>query len=651
MTIFSRCLAAFAAILLGASSTTSHAQQDVPLSAYGALPDVEEAVISPDAGNIAVLMTQNGVRQIVLVREGMQVFGQLPVGDLKIRYLDWVGDEMLLIVSSQTEDLPGYFTTDKAEFSIAQLYDTRTGEATIVFSKNAEVMNSVMGNYGSREIDGERFIHFGGWEMYREKTGTRLGRYTFRGGRMYLYAVDTDKHRAKKIAVPTEYGEATDFLLDKNGKVAARIEVNDTDGDWALFGEGGKKIASGSARNGAAGLLGLGYDGTTVLFSERGDDSITRWYEMPLTGGEKKPYLKDIDVERLYFHDETGNLLGYLDEDRGPKFLDERLQSSAVGIRQAFAGLEVRMADWTPDFKKVLVRTSGNGDSGSWFVVDLVNGKADPFAYERMAIGPKEVGPISTVAYKAADGLEMDGILTLPPGREAKDLPVVMLPHGGPHAHDREQFDGWAQAFASRGYAVFQPKFRGSTNRSQQFKLAGYGQWGRKMQTDISDGLAMLAEKGIVDPDRACIVGASYGGYAALAGVTIQQDLYKCAVAVAPVSDLQSMYNEDYRASGRQRTTKGQLLDQLGPRDSWDAVSPRRLADRADAPVMLIHGVDDTVVPYSHSKEMAEKLEKAGKPFELVTLEGEDHFLSFSATRLQMLEAAVGFVEKHNPAD
>ena len=245
----------------------------------------------------------------------------------------------------------------------------------------------------------------------------------------------------------------------------------------------------------------------------------------------------------------------------------------------------------------------------------------------------------------------MDGVLTLPPGKEAKGLPLVVLPHGGPHSEDTVSFDWWAQAFASRGYAVFQPNFRGSTNRNDAFKLAGYGEWGRKMQTDISDGVAALAKKGIIDPERACIVGASYGGYAALAGVTLQHDLYRCAVAVAPVSDLRDMYREDYRASGDLKITKSSLLEQLGPMDRWDAVSPRRHAAQADAPILLIHGRDDTVVPYSHSHRMADALKDSGKPFELITLDGEDHWLSLSTTRRQMLEASVGFVQKHNPAD
>jgi len=171
------------------------------------------------------------------------------------------------------------------------------------------------------------------------------------------------------------------------------------------------------------------------------------------------------------------------------------------------------------------------------------------------------------------------------------------------------------------------------------------------MQTDKSDGLRALADAGIIDPDRACIVGASYGGYAALAGVTLQQGIYKCAVAVAPVTDIRRMYREDYKASGSSRTTKVALREQLGDPDVWDSVSPERFAKQADAPILLIHGKDDTVVPYVHSKQMADALKDEKKPYELVTLDGEDHWLSLSETRQKMLQATMAFVQKHNPAD
>lgn len=652
MSVFLRLKAVFAAFVFAFSSTFAAAQDTVPLAAFGALPDVEDAAISPSGDNIAVLLTQNGKRVLFFLDSNMKLRRQLAVGDAKVRGLEWIGDERLILYTSQTEGLRGggnvSFTTGKAEFYVGRIIPVNAeGSIETVFGNSRELVDAVFGNYGTRFIDGRWVAHFGAIEL--EKAGSKNSQYVFRHGRPFLYALDVEKNSPTRIAAPGRNGIDRDWLIDGKGKVVASMDVSADNGDWQLQGPNGDILASGNERNARVGLLGLGYNGDTIIYSARDDDNIARYYEVPFTGGASTPFLDGQEVNGLYFDPRSGHLIGYRDEDRTRVFKSPAHQQAVTGIRQAFANLDLDLIDWTPDFGKVIARTSGNKDSGTWYLVDLANGKADAFAYERMAIGPDAVGPISTFEYTAGDGLEMDGILTLPPGREAKNLPVVALPHGGPHSSDAATFDWWAQAFASRGYAVFQPNFRGSTNRGQEFKLAGYGEWGRKMQTDISDGLAALAAKGVIDMDRACIVGASYGGYAALAGVTVQQDIYRCAVAVAPVSDIQSMYNEDVRTSGGARVTKSSLLDQLGPRDRWDAVSPRLLAGRADAPIMLIHGRDDTVVPYSHSSQMADKLKDAGKPYELVELEGEDHWLSLSATRLKMLESAVNFVEKHNP--
>jgi dipeptidyl aminopeptidase/acylaminoacyl peptidase len=222
---------------------------------------------------------------------------------------------------------------------------------------------------------------------------------------------------------------------------------------------------------------------------------------------------------------------------------------------------------------------------------------------------------------------------------------VVVLPHGGPEARDYPVFDWWAQAFASQGYAVLQPNYRGSSGYGAPFVEAGQGQWGRKMQTDVSDGLAELAREGVVDPKRACIVGASYGGYAALAGVTVQHGLYRCAVAVAEM--LRYVY--DKRNGDGAETRYWDAF--MGPPSGFKDISPQRLAANADAPILLIHGKDDTVVLYDQSVAMNKALLAAGKTVEFVTMPNEDHWLSREATRIQMLKASVAFVEKYNPPD
>jgi dipeptidyl aminopeptidase/acylaminoacyl peptidase len=353
-----------------------------------------------------------------------------------------------------------------------------------------------------------------------------------------------------------------------------------------------------------------------------------------------------------YLHDPTTGLLVGITvagDTPGQEFYDPVLRAKQAAFRKAL-GASTRILSWSADFKRLVLFTQGDGDAGTYWLADGRTVK--PYGYAYPELPDANVGPTSVVAYKAADGLEIHGVLTLPPGRVAKALPLVVLPHGGPEAHDVLGFDWMAQAFASRGYAVFQPNFRGSNGYGLDFRNAGFGQWGRKMQTDISDGVAELARRGVIDPKRACIVGASYGGYAALAGVTVQQGLYRCAVSYAGISDLRylifSEVGDDENAGSRY------LRRFLGAERSEDAVrslSPARLADHADAPILLIHGDSDTVVPIGQSREMERVLKQAGKPVEFVQLKGEDHWLSRDATRKAMLAAAVAFVEKHNPAD
>ena len=202
---------------------------------------------------------------------------------------------------------------------------------------------------------------------------------------------------------------------------------------------------------------------------------------------------------------------------------------------------------------------------------------------------------------------------------------------------------------------MLRPNYRGST-LDRKFLEAGYGQWGRKMQTDLSDGVRYLVKEGIADPARVCIVGASYGGYAALAGAALDPGAYRCAVAVAGVADIKRMLtwvNEQHRSkqSWAQRYWD-RFMGVTGPNDSAvEAISPISHVGSITMPVLLIHGKDDTVVPFEQSQLMYDALKRARKDVQLVTLKHEDHWLSRGETRLQMLQASVAFLRVHNPPD
>jgi dipeptidyl aminopeptidase/acylaminoacyl peptidase len=224
-----------------------------------------------------------------------------------------------------------------------------------------------------------------------------------------------------------------------------------------------------------------------------------------------------------------------------------------------------------------------------------------------------------------------------------------VLPHGGPETRDNNEFDWWSQFLASRGYAVLRPQFRGSKGFGDAFRRAGFRQWGRRMQDDLTDGVLAMIQQGVADPRRVCIVGGSYGGYAALAGAAFTPDLYKCAVSVNGVSDLPEMLGSVKVQNGAESDSVAYWRDNIGSPFDRRVIerSPALAADAIRVPILLMHGVDDTVVPIGQSESMARALEKRNKPFEFIRLPGEDHWLSRADTRLRVLTEIERFLREH----
>ena len=448
----------------------------------------------------------------------------------------------------------------------------------------------------------------------------------------------------------------THWLIDETGEIVARGVVDPRGQSFSLFpgASGGVPIQVSPILEGRSriNLEGAGRTRGSLLLSELSpDDVLLR--EVPIGGGPGEVLIRgDNTADGLYDRD-THLLIGLVaDSGEQIKLFDPALQRKVDASRKAFPGLRTSLVSYSRGFEKMVWLTDGAGDSGTYWLVDISKRSAVPIGRVNPDIPSEDVGPVKMFDFKAADGLAMDGVLTLPAGREPKNLPLVVLPHGGPLVPgDEAGFDWWAQAFASRGYAVFQPNYRGTEGRGEAFRRAAFGEFGRKMQTDVSDGVAALAAQGIVDPKRACIVGASYGGYAALAGVTVEQGRYRCAVSVAGLSDLTQFQYWVRQRSGSDRRAESFWRALMGASAGQDlqAISPVKLAARADAPILLIHGVDDSVVPIEQSQAMEKALKAAGKPVEFVTMPSEDHWLSREVTRQAMLKSAVAFVEKNNP--
>jgi dipeptidyl aminopeptidase/acylaminoacyl peptidase len=336
-------------------------------------------------------------------------------------------------------------------------------------------------------------------------------------------------------------------------------------------------------------------------------------------------------------------------------FFDQKAKAVQASLQANYPGNVIRIVHASDDFTRIAFLIDGPiAPGGAYQILDTVKNEASMISRLYPTLDLASTGEQRYVTYTARDGMQIDAYLTLPRGTSGKGLPAIILPHGGPQARDSGGFDWLSQFFASRGYAVLQPQFRGSDGFGTKFALAGRRQWGRKMQDDVSDGVKHLIANGTIDANKVCIMGWSYGGYAALAGATLTPELYRCAIAGAGVSDLVEMllWSREY-AGGKEGSIRYWRLhigDPTADKASIEAVSPIKHVANVKAPILLIHGVLDNVVPIKQSEIIAEALKAAGKPVEFARLANENHNITFQSTRIKTLQAMDAFLAKHNPA-
>jgi acetyl esterase/lipase len=663
MTIRLAACAAAAAVAILPAATVVRAQDVAPLSAYGALPGIEMVEISPSGDRLAYV-TVIGEQRAMLITdlESGATLGGARVGENKVRDLKWVGEDHILATMSHTTSLPR-LGLGKTEFLSGQIYSLTDRRIIQVFDGVPGVMQVMADMPRVRRIDGEPAILVRGFAP-EEPEAVNLYRLNPTTGRGPV-AIDMSQH-------------ARTVVLDASGRPLARADYHEMRRRWSLHlarsQTAFRDVWSLDAPVDTPRLLGMGRRDRTVLIDvarnqlpaavAAAENAATTGggmilYEIDVDTGEWTRLPRGEDADLLVHHPLTGLLIGTgrtTERCVQYEFPDEADARAWAAAARPFLDRCPRPISWSDDLGQIVIFTEGPGDPGVYHLVDLEKRTAAVVGDRYPTLTAGQVGEVRPIQYAAADGLSIAGYLTLPPGAVSPSgLPLVVLAHGGPAARDAYGFDWWAQALASRGYAVLQANFRGSTGHGQPFMEAGYGEWGRKMQTDLSDGVRRLAAEGLIDPERVCIVGASYGGYAALAGVTVEQDIYRCAVSVAGVSDLRRMVSwEASQGARRDNRTVRYWNRFMGAErtgdQGLDALSPARLADGADAPVLLLHGRDDTVVPIEQSRIMARALRGAGKPVEFIELDGEDHWLSRGDTRERMLTETVRFLEMHNPA-
>lgn len=641
-----------AGLLLGSCAWALQGHAAPPLQAYGQLPSVDLVRLSPSGARYAYVALAGQHRKLVVARsDGMRVLST-GFGNAKIRDIEWAGDRHVLVTTSSTLPARGA-SGDPVER--ASVIDIRLDQPSsrIIFNRAPEVARSVFGYYGEAQVDRRIFGYFAGISLERSFSGGYYAAHRYPD----LYRVNLDTGEVSRKAKGSD--EDHHWVIARDGSIIAHSEYSDGDGRWRLYAGAGhdRLLFSKTAPDDNIYLLGQGRTADSVLVADK-SGAVDVAAQVFIKTGKGQRLFDGISTFGYLFDRDDGRLIGArTGKLPGAYFFNPQLQARYVNARRAFApDRQLDLTAYSRDMQRVILETDDGGDSGTYWMANANSGSARRIGRRYPDIDPADVGPVSKIKYKAADGTSIEAILTLPPGRKPQHLALVVMPHGGPiGTRSNVGFNWWAQAFASRGYAVLQPNYRGSSGYGRPFRQAGLGQWGGKILSDISAGIRPLAARGIVDAKRVCIVGASYGGYAALAGVTLQQGLYRCAVSVGGVSDLPALYRRDSSEHVDPKSTMRYLsaatgIDQNGEK-ILQRISPLNYAKRADAPILLIHGSDDTDVLVSQSEDMAAALKQAGKAVELVVLKDEDHYLSRQRSRITMVEDSVHFVERYNPAN
>jgi len=622
----------------------------VPLAVYGQLPSIEDVALSPDGSRLAYVRTQGDERIVFIAQVAdRKIIRWVKAGETKLRGIAWVDPDNLMIMASVTSSVYGF----KDEWFLLRVYNVprnelRTLPGDTLGEKNG-VMNIVVGPVTVRHIDGHTVLFVPGLYL-NAPYDTFLDRQNV----IALFRCDLTSGFTTLLRKGSPY---TSWLLDSEGRLAAERDYDDQSERWSIgissLGGDPSTAASGRAPLDIPTILGFGPTADTILV-ESVESGQRVWKLLSIKDGKLSTMPASRVFDKPLLDPFSNRMIGGVNIIDVPQyvFFDAAVNLRWQAIVKAFSGDAVRFVSASTDFSKVVVLVQGQNYGYRYILIDLGTNRAVPIG--NVYAGIDKPLPVRPITYAAGDGLRIHAYLTLPPGHPAHDLALVVLPHGGPAARDTAEFNWWSQALADQGYAVLQPNYRGS-DVDEQLLEAGFGQWGRKMQTDLSDGVSYLVKQGIADPGKVCIVGGSYGGYAALAGVTLQPGIYRCAVSVAGISDLARMLQWEGRGG----------LDARGVTRYWDrfwgvtgssdpaldAISPIKHVDAVTAPVLLIHGRDDTIVPYEQSQIMFDALRSRNKPVEMVTLKKEDHWLSGSATRLQMLQATVAFLRAHDPPD
>jgi dipeptidyl aminopeptidase/acylaminoacyl peptidase len=635
-----------AAVLASMLWSSAIAQTQPTIEEFARDVHFGHATLSPDGSKLAYTSpTPNGRALLITNMDTSQTTGAL-IDNFRTEGLRWAGEDILLLTASQPRGVSGVV----GDVDIA---------ITVAF-------------YLQDDMDAHNLL-----DRVRHTTQTfdtsRIAGIEVETGRILVPAMD-DQHNWDLLSVDPQSRTASvvahgaeltqSWAVGQTAGDIARLDYSNVDNSQMLRlknGDGWRTVHEIEPADRPAysihGYLADGLLAVSDTLHEPGNNRRDRLYALSLLTGEMETVVFDND-QFDFSHaitDPYSNLVVgavWYDNFREVEWLDSELAARQNEIDLVLEGQSPQIQSWSSDRSRLLIVTEAGNLPAHYYIYDVVENTIEGIGASRQALSGGILANRFPTQYPARDGTQIPAYLTLPAGQGP--YPTIILPHGGPEARETGGFDRFAHFFASRGYAVLQPNFRGSSGYGHDWLVAGHGEWGRGiMQHDLTDGVAQLVAAGITDPERVCIVGASYGGYAALAGATFTPGTYACAAAIAPVSELQETIEYARNRYGFRHWVMPVMYERFNG-DANDEregplrdLSPLRFVDEITIPILLIQGREDTIVPVEHTRSMHRALRNAGVEVEYIEMREGDHWLSTEAMRTTALTELEEFLERH----
>ena len=614
--------------------------QIIPVEAFADNSDLSSAMLSPNGDKFAARAELEGISYIVLFdAETRKPTGKISTGEkIDLEWFRWAGnDKILFSVSKQ-----GKFQREDVRYT--RLYSVNLADLTQAYIGRKEPI-----------VDGDNVIHVAKDGSYALVSMQRTVYDYPSVFKMELRDGGIKREiQTKREGVWTWHADSAGVVRIGYGWARDRLRIfyrSSEDNDLDMVG----KYKDGETANSYwdVAYVKPGSDLGYVLEGTKGGRVALKTFDFATRESIETVYENDKwDVDLVAFSDDGQPKFAEFVDDRDQiVWFEEEGKRWQRVLEGALPQEMVRITSQSEDGSRMLVWGGGENDPGALYVFTPETKQLNQFAELRSRVDFRQLARPMPVSYEARDGTDIRAYLTLPRGREAKDLPLIIMPHGGPYGvRDQLRYDDDVQLLANRGYAVLQPNYRGSGGYGRAFSRLGRGQIGRAMQDDLDDAMDWAVEQGFAAADKVCVVGGSYGGYAALWAVIRNPERYRCAASWAGVTDWDSQLKYDRNFFTRKGGKRWRERIEGDEEFDLDEVSPVEFGEGLNRPVLLAHGKDDNNVPFSQFKKMRNATKDAPMPPEMLVIEDEGHSFSSPENKKIWYDRLIAFLEKNNPA-